>query len=210
MATKLLRLRTQFVQTYTTNSSLVKTKFDAIIQNRFNNFEVPERFKGTMVEKWATYWKGVVRDYRDVALDVGKQMKEKPVRASIYSALGAFAIYSFKHNPNEREFIEQLRLHNNNIILVDPVCHNPTSTQYLIFLERCYNEGIVRRLNIGVCSLLRLDNYYRAISLYKATCSYTKPELLTWYERIIDIGFLDKWWKVDGKMTDYDINAENF
>lgn len=209
MATKLLRLRTQFVQSYTTNSSSLKTKLNAI-QSRLNNFEVPERFKGTVVEKWMSYWKGVVNDYRDVFLDVGKQMKEKPIRASIYSALGASAIYSFKHNPSECDFTEQLREYNNKMVLVDPVCHNSTSSQYLIFLERCCNEGIIRRLNIGLCSVMWLDNYDRAINLYKATCSYTQPELLTWHKRIIDIGFLDKWWQVKRKMIDYDINDDNF
>lgn len=209
MATKLLRLRTQLAQSYTTNSSTLRTKLDAI-QSKFINFEVPERFKGTVVEKWLGYWKGVTNDYRDVVLDVGKQMKERPIKAAIYCTLGASAIYSFKHNPSERDFIEQLRVYNNKMILVDPVCHNAVSSQYLTFLERCYNEGIVRRLNIGICSVLWLDNYDHAISLYKATCSYTKPELLTWHQRIIDVGFLDKWWKVNDKMTDYDINDNNF
>lgn len=209
MATKLLRLRTHISQSYTTNSSLVKTKLNTV-QNRFTNFEIPERFKGTLVEKWMLYWKGLFNDYRDVFLNVGKQIKEKPIRASIYGALGGSAVYSFKHNPSETDFIEQLRSHNAKMVLMDPVCHNPTSSQYLIFLERCYNEGIVRRLSVGVFSMLWLENYDRALNLYKATCSFTKPDLLTWHNRVIDIGFLDKWWKIDEKMIDYDINEENF
>lgn len=208
MATKLLRLRTQFTQSYATNSISLKSKFNAI-QSKVINFEVPERYKGTVVEKWMTYWKGVVRDYKDVFVDVGKFMKEKPLRSSIYGGLGGIAVYSFKHNPSESDFIDQLRVHNNKMILVDPICHNPTSSQYSIFIERCYNEGIIRRLNIGIGSFLWLDNYDRAISLYKATCKYTKPELLTWHDRIIDVGLWDKWWKLDDKMIDYDINENN-
>ncbi|XP_031638590.1 mitochondrial import inner membrane translocase subunit Tim29 [Contarinia nasturtii] len=205
MATKLLRLRTQFSQSYTTNSSLLKTKFDAV-QNRINNFQVPDRFKGTMVEKWMLYWKGLVSDYRDVFMDVIKQAKEKPIRAAIYGGLGASTVYSFKHNPSESDHIEQLRTYNTKMVLVDPVCQNKVSSQYLTFVERCHNEGIVRRLNLGIVSLLWLDNYDRALGLYKATCSFTRPELITWHQRIIDVGFLDKWWKIEEKMIDYDIN----
>lgn len=208
MATKLLRLRTQFTQSYTTNSSLLKTKFTAI-QSRINNFEVPERFKGTIVEKWMQYWKGLVTDYRDVFLGVIQQSKEKPIRAAIYGGLGGAAVYSYKHNPNETDFIEQLRLYNIKMVLLDPVCQNRVSSQYLIFLERCYNEGIVRKLNLGIFSLLWLDNFDRALGLYKATCPFTQPELLTWHNRIIDVGFLDKWWKIEEKMIDYDINEDN-
>lgn len=209
MATKLLRLRTQISQSYTTNSSLIKTKFSAV-QSRFTNIEVPERFKGTVVEKWLAYWKGLVRDYRDVFLDVGKQAKERPIRASICGALGASVVYSFKHNPNEADFIDQLRTYNTKMVLVAAECHNPATSEHLIFMERCYNEGIIRRLSIGILSVLWLDNYDRAMSLYKATCSHTKPDLFTWHNRIIDVGFLDKWWKIDEKMTDYDINEQNF
>lgn len=209
MATKLLRLRTQFVQSYTTNSSLIKTKYNDI-QTKMNNFEVPERFKKTVVEKWMLYWKGLLTDYRDVFLDVGKQIREKPIRASIYGAIGSSAVYSFKHNPSEADFIQQLRSHNAKLVLVDPACQNPISSQYLTFLERCYNEGIVRRLSVGIFSLIWLDNFDRALGLYKATCSFTKPDLLTWHHRIIDVGFMDKWWKIDKQMIDYDINNDNF
>lgn len=208
MATKLLRLRSQLSQSYTTNSSLIKTKFSAV-QNKLNNFEVPERFKGTMVENWLSYWKGLVKDYRDVFLDVGKQMKEKPLKASIYGTVGGSIIYSFKHNPSETDFIDQLRSYNGKMVLVDPICQNPTSSQYLTFLERCYNEGIVRRLSVGVFSVLWLDNFDHALSLYKATCSFTQPDLLSWHNRIIDVGFLDKFWKIEEKMTEYDVNENN-
>lgn len=208
MATKLIRLITQFTQSYTTNSSLLKTKFSAI-QSRINNFEVPERFKGTVVEKWIQYWKGLITDYRDVFLGVIQQSKERPIRAAIYGGLTTSMVYSFKHNPKETDFIEQLRSHNIKMVMIDPVCQNPVSSQYLTFVERCYNEGIVRRLNLGIFSLLWLDNYDRALGLYKTTCKFTQPELLSWHKRIIDIGFFDKWWKIEKKMIDFDINEDN-
>lgn len=208
MATKFLRLRTQLTQSYTTNSSLVKTKLNTI-QSRINNFGLPERFKGTIVEKWAQYWRGLITDYRDVFLGVIQESKEKPIRAAIYGGFGGAAVYSYKHNPSEVDFIEQLREYNVKMVMIDPVCQNPVSSQYLTFIERCYNEGIVRKLNMGLFSLMWLDNYDRALGLYKATCKFTKPELLTWHNRIIDFGFLDKWWTIEKKMIDYDINEDN-
>lgn len=208
MATKILRLRSQILQSYSTNSSMVRSKFDAI-QNKMNNFELPERYKGTVVEKWLKYWKGLSIDYRDVFIDACKNIKEKPIRSSIYGGIGASIVYCSKHNPSETDFINDLRLHNANLILVNEVCHNPVSSQYLTFLERCYNEKIVRRLNIGVASLLWLDNFDRAVCLYKAICPHTKIELSKWHQRIIDIGFLDKWWNLEEKMIDYDVNEAN-
>lgn len=208
MATKILRLKSQFTQAYTTNSSFIKSKYETI-QNRINSIAIPEKYKGTLAEKLLLYWKGLILDYRDVIIDVGKHIKEKPMRSSIYAGLGATTVYCFKHNPSEMDFIEQLRLHNANLILVDKSCHNPISSEQSIFLERCYNQKIVRRLTIGVCSFLWIDDYDRALGLYKATCKYTKPDYSSWYQRVVDIGFLDKWWKIDERMHDYDVNEAN-
>lgn len=208
MAKNILRLRSQFTEAYTINSSIIKSKIETI-QNRINRIAIPEKYKGTVVERLLLYGKGLILDYRDVLIDVGKYIKEKPVRSSIYAGLGATIVYCFKHNPSESDFLEQFRLHNTNMILVDKSCHNPISSEQLIFLERCYNQKIVRRLSIGVCSFLWINDYDRALGLYKATCKYTKPDYLSWHKRIVDIGFLGKWWKIDEKMHDYDVNVAN-
>lgn len=208
MAIKIFRLKNHFTQAYTTDSSFIKSKVK-IIQNRINSIAIPDKYKGTVIERLLLYGKGLILDYRDVFIDVGKYMKKKPIQSSIYTVLGATTVYCFKHNPSETDFIEQLRLHNANMILVDKSCHNPISSEQLIFLERCYNQKIIRRLNIGVCAFLWIDDYDRALGLYKATCKYTKPDYLSWHKRIVDIGLLGKWWKIDEKMHDYDVNETN-
>lgn len=209
MATKLLRLRTQLTQQYTNNTASIRNKFD-VIQSKVSGIELPERFKGTMVEKWAGYWKALFRDYREVGRDVCKFAREKPVRASLYGGLAGAIVYCAKRNPDETTFFEHLRLHNTDMVLVSDECRSPISSQYVTFLERCNNEGILRRLNIGIASVLWLDNYDRAICLYKATCKHTKYDLLSWHQRIIDVGFLNKWWKLEQSMIDYDINDASF
>lgn len=208
MATKITRLRSQLTQSYTTNASTIRAKWDNI-QTRLDQIKIPERFKGTIVEKWLGYWRGLFIDYRDVFLNVGKQMKEKPIRASIYGSLIAATWYSAKHNPSEIDFYDRLRKYNTELILVNPACQNRVSAEYLTFVERSVNEGLVRKLNLGVCSLLWLDNYDKAVALYQATCTYTKPDYLTWHKRVIDVGFLDKWWTLEEKMVNYDVNEEN-
>lgn len=206
MATKIIRLKSQLTQSYTSNASAFRAKWNSI-QTRLDQIEIPERYKGTIVEKWLRYWRGLCIDYRDVFVNVGRQAKEKPIRASIYGSLMAAAWYSAKHNPSERDFHDRLRKHNTDLILVNEVCHNPASAEYLKFLERSLNEGIIRRMNLGVCSLLWLDNYDKAVALYQATCKYTQPDYLTWHKRVIDVGFLDKWWTLEEKMIDYDVNG---
>lgn len=93
---------------------------------------------------------------------------------------------------------------------VGEAIRNPMSVQYVQWLGQCYNEGIVRRMNLGIVSLIWLDDYDEMCSLYKAVCPYLKTRYLTFYQRVVDIGFLDKWWILDNKMEDYDVNEAQF
>lgn len=208
MATRIFRLKTQLTQVFNTNSTIVKSKLNTI-QTAVNRIELPERFKGTVVEKWANYWKNLGRDYREVIVGVGDSIKEKPLRSGIYGICASGIYYCCKHNPDETDFFEKLRRFNTDLVLVSESCQNPTSAQYIKFLEQADNLGIIRIWNFGVVSFMWLDNYHTALGVYKATCSYMQPDYLTLHQRVIDIGFLDKWWNLEKRMVDYDINEAN-
>ncbi|KAG5317038.1 TIM29 translocase, partial [Acromyrmex heyeri] len=177
---------------------------------KIRNYEMPEKVKGTFLERWAKYWHGLYIDYKDVALDVVKDCTERPVHATIYITLLGSCFYSNRHNPDETMFREQLIQNSIKLIQVGEPIRNPVSVQHIKWLERCYNEGLIRRLNLGVLSLIWLDNYDKYCSSYKAVCPYLKPRYITFYERIVDVGFLGKWWILDRKMKDYDVNEAEF
>jgi len=107
-------------------------------------------------------------------------------------------------------FREQLLQSSAKLIQIGEAIRNPISTEHIKWLEQCYNEGILRRLNLGIMSLVWLDNYSEDCSSYKAVCPYLKPRYINFYERIVDIGFLDNWWFLESKMKDYDINEAEF
>ncbi len=187
-------------------SQAFKTRLNAIETSISNKFVFPEKYKGTIYEKWTRYWQHLGIDYKDVFVNVAKQMKEKPILASIYCTTGGAFYYCVKTNPSEEDFILQLRNYNAEAVLVHDSCLNTNCTDYIKFIEQCYNQGIVRHLSLGFISFLWLDNYDHDASLYKAVCTYTDPQYLTFHERVIDVGFLNKWWNLSKKMTDYDVN----
>lgn len=192
-------VRTRIVQS-------AKLKITAAKEKVASTFTLPKKYKGTIVEKWAKYWTQLGIDYKDVAVGVAKQIREKPIKASIYATTGTLFYYCWQNNPTEIQFLQQLRNYNAEMVLVNESSQNPETRNYMQFIERSYNEGIIRHLNLGILSLLWLDNYDQSLGLYKATCKYTKPEYLNFQERIIDVGFLNKWWALENKMKDYDVH----
>lgn len=187
----------------------LNSKINRVI-DKIKNYEMPERFKGTILERWGNYWKNLYADYKEVFVDTIKDCKERPLRASVYSTVLGSAYYLHKHNPDEDSYREHLIQYSIKLMQVGESIRNPISVQYVKWLEQCSNQGIIRRFNIGIISLIWLDNYDKECSLYKAVCPYLKPRYLTIYERIIDVGLLDKWWMLEKKMIDYDVNSEEF
>ncbi|XP_043478737.1 mitochondrial import inner membrane translocase subunit Tim29 [Leptopilina heterotoma] len=166
--------------------------------------------KEKFLQRWGKYWKSLYLDYRDVAIDVAKEFRQRPLRCSGYVAtLGSLYFFS-QHNPDMCSYRDQLLNNESKITQVAQPLRNPDSEKYVTWVEQCCNEGIIRHLNLGIISFIWLDNYDESSAVYKATCSYLKPQYLKFYQRIIDIGFLDKWWLLEDKMHDYDVNIAQF
>ncbi|XP_055635104.1 mitochondrial import inner membrane translocase subunit Tim29 [Toxorhynchites rutilus septentrionalis] len=190
------------------NLEALKAK-QSSLQSRLDAITFPEKYKGTIWEKWAIYWKNLIIDYKEMIKDTAKTMRDRPVRSGIYLTLLGSSYYCCVNNPSETDFVERFRQYRNDLSMVHPSCQNQETANHILFLQRCYNEGIVRRISIGVVSFIWLDNYDRGVAIYKAICPYLKPRFVTFHERVIDVGFNNEWLILNKKMVDYDINKEN-
>jgi len=168
--------------------------------------DTSQRFTGILFEKWLKYWRNVYTDYKGVVVDIHKECKSHPIKAFTYFTAAGCVYYGTLHNPSEIMFREQLISNTSKLVMVGKEVRNPVSAYYLKWLQQNYNEGIIRRLNFGIISILWLDNYSYDCALYKATCSHLKPQYWTFNQRIIDIGFLDNWWILTNYMKNYDVN----
>lgn len=171
---------------------------------------LPERFKGTIVEKWAKYWEGLIHDYSEVFRDAIKESREKPLRTTLYFTLACGLTYAGKTNPSEMDHRDRVIDYQNEFGLVGKPIRNPNAEVYLKTLENSYNFGLIRRISLGFFSIIWLDNYDKGVALYQAQCEYLKPRYLTFYERIIDVGFLGRFWILERKMLDYDTNPNEW
>lgn len=191
---------------YDTRVKVVSNYVDRIS----SSFVLPERFKGTMVERWAEYWQAVYKDYKDVAVGIVTDVKDKPWKGVAWSSLIGSSYYCAKHNPDEHSYRNALLQCSNDFIFVGQPIRNPKTTRHLNTVEHYYNQGIIKRQSFGLFSLMWVDNFKDTVGLYKATCRYLAPEILTFHTRIVDVGFLDRWWLLEKKMIDCDVNPEEW
>lgn len=119
-------------------------------------------------------------------------------------------LYAMGSNPDAKSFYEVVVESADNMILVSDLNKNPSAEERLRLLHASYNEGIIRHTNLGIFSLMWLGNYHSNLGIYPSQCSYLKPGLADFHERIIDVGFLGRWWNITRYMKDYDISPIEF
>ena len=193
----------------------VKRRIAEAVQRRVDNvkakidrtFTVPERFQGTVVEHWCKYWKYLIKDYFTVFFGILKDAKNRPVRALIIGGTATGMYKLSEMNPTDEDFKAQLRNMSCELGSLPESMQNPVSRNHLITLERLYATGTLRRLNLGVASIFWRHDHNPELKTYAATCSYVSPDLATFRERIVDVGFMDRLWVLEEKMKDYDVNS---
>lgn len=171
-----------------------------------NTFCLPERFKGTFVERLTNYWKSLLTDYKDVAVGVVKESINKPKKAMFYGGLGYTAYLCGKRNPGEEDFTMQFRLATNNMILVHPSLQNPNSDAYLRRLQEAINQNRLRFLSLGIFTVVWEDLYDSDDCTYPAICEYTKVSFWSIPQHVVDVGFWNKFWRLKWELHNYDAN----
>ena len=124
-----------------------------------------------------------------------------------------FCLYANRHNPNERSFTDQhLRYSHDLGSVYATSIRNPASAKWHTDLNRDANAGLLRFWNFGLFTLLWRADYAPEVGHIKAKCKYLEPGYLDVFTqgRVIDVGFMDRWWLTDKAMADYDVNPDEW
>lgn len=180
------------------------------LSDRVPSLKLPEKLKGGLVQKFVDYWRGVFGDYREALIEVRQSAQKKPGKAVAMTSTALTLLYLNRHNPNERSFRDQFILYNQELMMVPRSIRNKESEKQQDSIARCYNQGLIRRWNLGIFSIMWRDNFSDDCGLAASQCSYLKPGYLGFKDRIVDIGILDRWLIMNEKMKDFDISLDEW
>ena len=145
-------------------------------------------------------------DYKAAVSDIFTDAKNYPYRATFYITTLACATYAWTQNPDEKDFDKALLDSSNDLVLLSDAIRNPDSDAHIQKVTTLRNEGVLRRMSLGVCSVMWRDNYDKNLALYDAKCDHLQVKWRNFHERILDVGFMNRWWYLNRAMEDYDIN----
>ncbi|KAK1157596.1 mitochondrial import inner membrane translocase subunit Tim29-like [Acipenser oxyrinchus oxyrinchus] len=166
-----------------------------------------ERLRDGRMGLW---WKGLLRDYKEACRDVFAGARERPGKAALYLSLlggaGAFCHW----NPSEASFESSLLEASNTLLLLSPWIRSGDSDGHVQGLTKLRNQGRLRYQSLGLLSLVYEAPFHPDSSLYEARCQSLRPRWLHFPSRVLDLGFCRRWWILERKMRDFDINEQEF
>ena len=173
---------------------------------RLSEISLPDKLRGGSIERSVEYLKQVAIDYKQVVIDTVQECRNRPLKASAYGSLLGFVGYCMATNPNEHDLREQLLESQNNLSSVPPTLQNRNSCEYVLTLSELKNQKLLNYQSFGLFSVLYLTDWPKECCLYLNQCQYLRPKFISYVDRIVDIGFVNKFRLLDTRMTDYDVN----
>ncbi|XP_074168129.1 mitochondrial import inner membrane translocase subunit Tim29 [Sminthopsis crassicaudata] len=161
-------------------------------------------------ERLGIWVRGLLHDYAEACTDAAAAARERPVRAALYAGLLGGAAACALQTPEEVSFEEALLDASGTLLLLAPGTRNPGSEAHVQRLLWLRGRGRLRHRNLGLLSLLYEAPYDPEASLYQARCRHLQPRWADFPGRVLDVGFLGRWWVLSAKMRDFDINDEEF
>jgi len=175
-----------------------------------NTPPVPDVPKKKLSVKLKEYSTALYNDYKDVFVETCAEAKEKPIKATIYIVLLGALGYCMVNVPSEKDFWDDLISKDVQLNSVGRSIRNPETEKHLRELTALRMKGMLRYQNLAVCSILWRHNNQESLGVYDATCKYTQPLWLEMWDRVVDIGFVGKWWIMEKSMEEYDINPQEW
>ncbi|XP_078285662.1 mitochondrial import inner membrane translocase subunit Tim29 [Rhinoraja longicauda] len=165
------------------------------------------RLRASRVGAWM---KSLVDDYREACKEIVVGARDNPGKASLYCLLLGGACTCAYYNPSEKSFQESLLESSNQLLVLSPLVRSGHADRHIQKLVTIKTQGRLRHLSLGAFSLVYTAPYDPDTSIYGAHCEYLRPRWSDFPDRVLDLGFLGRWWVLVSKMKDWDINDDEF
>ncbi len=160
------------------------------------------------MERWGQPLKVIFMDYVEVARDVAAGVRQRPIRALLYSLAAGLLGTSWRRNPDLAGFENDVLEYSNELSMCSKSMRSPHAQAYIEKLISLKSDGYLRHVSLGICSVVLQRVSVPDCDNYHEVCPLLQPRLWTAHERVVDVGLWGKWQLLERNMADFDINEE--
>lgn len=182
------------------------------------------------------YVKQLAQDYATATRDTGNFILENPVRSLAWGCAITAGSITYAFCPTEADYHTTLVESGLDMWEVPPLLRNPRSANHITERFDLWSRGRLRVSQLGLLSVVWRDDRSPECMLYSEACPYSlpangggqftslvrlllfdRPNEVGWTrlfyilsDRVLDIGFMGRWWFMHYDMQDYDINPSEW
>ncbi|OWF38146.1 mitochondrial import inner membrane translocase subunit Tim29-like [Mizuhopecten yessoensis] len=173
---------------------------------------LPEKWKGGKMEKIANYFNTLLRDYHMVYKETLRDMKDRPLKASVYLSLLATVGVLIKTNPSPSKLDYEARLveNHNDVGVVGVPVRNPESVKFLHKVFAAHKDCKLKIYNLYLLTLARIDTGSTEVDQFASKCKQIKPHWTEFHKSIVDVCIFGRWIHLERAMVDYDVNPSEW
>ena len=157
------------------------------------------------------YFKNVYADYSEVFKELHRDAKRRPLKASFYGASIVFVLNLFRTNEGLKSYASEVVSACNRLGAVSEGMRNPISNGYVQIIGELNGHRQLRQVDLGFSTLIYKTDSNPDVRLYRYTCKHLNPSLKEFFtEKLVDLGILGHWIKLETMMRNYDINEDEY
>ena len=150
----------------------------------------------------------ILTDYVEVAKDLVQGAKQRPVKAALYLTSAALFTATWRKRPDYASYVDGVVNYANELGMCSETVRKPSAKRYLDDLSKLHADGRLKYVNLGVVAVVLKRDYSPSCANYHETCQHLQSRWWTMRERVVDVGFWDRWRNLELEMIDFDVNEE--
>lgn len=152
----------------------------------------------------------LIRDYKAVAKSGVTYARDRPIKLLSQLGIVGLSTYCWIQRPNMQAYADDLFRNSNELLQISRLTRNKKTDLYIRDLITSYYQNRLTCQNLGLFSIIFNNDYPEECDAYDKNCFYMQPRWINIHERIVDFGFLGRWFMLEKMMVDYDVNDEEF
>ncbi|EGD81668.1 hypothetical protein PTSG_02382 [Salpingoeca rosetta] len=147
----------------------------------------------------------IARDYKDVLVDMWKDVGERPMSAAIKAYAAGAVVWASNVAPDMLEYRQQLAEASNDLGEVSDFIRRKASFEHVAKRMDLIATERLDYVWAGPVSLILERDHEKHLKLFKATSTPWVQFIASLPSRVLDVGFNHRWLWLETAMIDYDI-----
>ena len=136
-------------------------------------------------------------------------MKTHPFKTSLMCVAGVAMTMMWKKNPDTHTYTDEVLWYSNEISQCSQQTRNQDAHTYISDIVNMKCTGRLQHVDLGFFSVVVERPFSEGCHTYSETCTYLQPRWSDYWNRVVDVGFWNRWWILKQQMADFDVNEDD-